>query len=260
MALRETTRKMIALLEQKSGCSVHVMEDPNLPRLSTIKIARGNLSAHILSYKPGLKTELPDYSIIFQCAMAIRMFDCPPDDRQLIAASQTANESLHSILARPNGIAERFQLSGARLDGFTNQLVDGLIAHLRSIPLSLRVSETLSLDRPELLELEARHVEKELDINKETLSGHIRETMPEEVFNPTQSINAAFAIFWAERLERPEIVNPYRLAGFESQGNELLKIYGDIPNDPINDCELIDRWADYLRIRDWYTWLPYQAP
>jgi hypothetical protein len=260
LKLRDTTQQMIALLEQKSGCLVHVMEDPRLENLSSIKIARGNMPAHIISYKPGLKNEAPDYSIIFQCAMALRVFDCPPDERRLIAASSTANETLQDILVRPNGIAEKFQLSGAHLEGFTAKLVDGLVAHLCSIPLSLRVSETLSLEHPELLELEAVHVERELLINKETLSAQIREIMPPEVFDPTQSINAAFALFWAERLERPEIVNPYRLAGFESQGIELLKIYEGIPGEPANDCELIDAWAEHLGIRDWYTWLPYQAP
>lgn len=260
MKLRETTKQLIALLEKKSGYLVHVREDPNLPTISKIIIARGNLPAHIISYKPGLKNEAPDYAIIFQCAMAIRMFDCPPDDRHLIASSRTAYESLQDILARPNGIAEKIQLSGAHLDEFTDQLVDGLIAHLRSIPLSLRVSEKLSLDHPELLELEAAHVEKEILINKETLSDRIRAIMPSEVFNPTQYINTAFAIFWADHLERPEIVNPYRLAGFESQGIELLRIHADIPNVPINDCELINAWAEYLQIRDWYTWIPYQSP
>ena len=260
MKLREITKQMIALLEEKSGCLVHVMEDPNLPTTSVIKIAQGNMPAHIISYKRGLKTESPDYAIIFQCAMAIRMFDCPPDDRKLIGASPLGSELLQSILTRPNGIANQIQLSGARLDGFKDQLLNGLITHLRSVPLSLRVSEKLSLDHPELLELEAEHVEQELQVNKETLSDSIREIMPQEVFNPTQCINAAFAIFWAGRLERPEIVNPYRLAGFESQGRELLKIFEETPNGPINDCELIDRWADNLQIRDWIEWLSYQSP
>ena len=251
---------MIALLEQKSGCLAHVMEDPNLPTLSAIKIAQGNMPAHIISYKRGLKNESPDYSIIFQCALAIRMFDCPPDDRKLIGASASGSESLQAILTRPNGIAEKNQLSGSRLDGFKNLLLDGLITHLRSVPLGLRVSESLSLEHPELLELEAAQAEQELIISKETLSERIREVTPQEVFDATQAINAAFAIFWAGRLERGEIVNPYRLAGFESQGRALLKIFEEIPNDPIHDCELIDRWADYLQIRNFYTWLPYQTP
>ncbi len=260
MKLRETTKEMIALLEQKSGCLVHVMEDANLPTLSVIKIAQGNLPAHIISYKPVGKTQAPDYAIIFQCAMAIRLFDCPPEERHVIAASPAGSDALQAILTRPNGISKKIQLSDAHLDEFKDQLLNGLLSHLRSVPPALRVSEKLSLEHPELLEMEGAHAEQELLINKETLADQIRAIMPQEVFNPTQCINAAFAIFWAGRLERPEIVNPYRFAGFESQGNKLLKIFERIPNDPINDYELIDNWADFLKIRDWYTWLPYRAP
>ena len=53
MKLREVTRKVIALLEEKSGYLVNVVEEPALPTLATIRIARGNIPAHILSYRPG---------------------------------------------------------------------------------------------------------------------------------------------------------------------------------------------------------------
>lgn len=65
LKLREITKQMTALLEQKSGCLVHVMEDPNLPTISSIKIARGKMPAHMISYKPVPKNETPDYSIIY---------------------------------------------------------------------------------------------------------------------------------------------------------------------------------------------------
>lgn len=256
MTLRETTKQIIALLEQKSGYLVHVMEDPNLPVISTINVARGNLPGHIITYKPGLKNEAPDYSIIFQCAMSIRMFECPPDDRKLIAGSVEGHHAIQSLLTRSSDTAH----SGISIDDLSTQLLKIIITHLRSIPLSLRVSEKLSLDYPELLELEVKQAERELQMAKNTLSDHVRKTMPPEIFNLNQCINAAFAIFWADHLERPEIANPYYLAGFESQGKALLKIFTEIPSDPINDNELIDRWADYLQIRSWYKWIPYESP
>jgi|GEM_PF-6795660 len=40
LKLREITKQMTALLEQKSGCLVHAMEDPNLSTFSSIKNAR----------------------------------------------------------------------------------------------------------------------------------------------------------------------------------------------------------------------------
>jgi hypothetical protein len=73
LKLREVTRQVISSLEQKSGYPVEVMEHPALPTLATIRIARGNIPAHILSYQPGApkksmaaKLELITPSPVFQ--------------------------------------------------------------------------------------------------------------------------------------------------------------------------------------------------
>jgi len=50
MKLRDTTRKIISQLEEKSGYPVEVVEDKNLPVLASLRIARGPLPAHILSF------------------------------------------------------------------------------------------------------------------------------------------------------------------------------------------------------------------
>ena len=192
--------------------------------------------------------------------MALRMFECPPEKRFLIASAPEGDRALESILRSPDGIAQKYRLGEAQLDSFKSQLLNGLITHLRSVPIGLRVSEKLTLDYPDLLELEVKHVEKELEIARQTRSANVKAMIPAEIYNPTQYINAAYAIFWAGRLEKPNIVNPYRLEGFEVHGQKLLDIFENIPNQPTNDYELIDLWADYLNIRNWYTWLPYQAP
>jgi hypothetical protein len=260
LKLREVTRKNISSLEEKSGYIVNVSEDPALPTLATIRIARGNLPAHILSYRLGAKNETPDFAICWQCAFALRMYECPPEQRYLIASSVEGDQALDVILKAPGGITQKYRLNKTQLESFQQQLLGGLITHLRSVPIGLRVSEKLTLDYPELLELEAPHVEKELAIAKESLSTHVREMMPAEIFNPTHYINAAHALFWAGRLEKPVIVNPFHLGGFEGYGQQLLNIYESVPSDPEHDCELIDRWADHLKIRSWYSWLPYKAP
>jgi hypothetical protein len=260
LKLREITRKAIAVLEEKSGSRVTVVEDATLASLSSIRIARDNLPAHILSYKPGAKGDTPDFTICWQCAFALRMFECPPDQRFLIAANAEGGRLLEEILTAPNGVVQRYHLDDIQLQSFQSQLLHGLITHLRSVPIGLRVSQKLTLDFPELLELETANVDREWALANETLSASIQEMMPAQVFDPTQAIHTAYALFWAERLEKPEIVNPFRVAGFEEQGMHLLHLMDSIPGDPLHDNELIDSWANYLGIRNWYAWLPYQAP
>lgn len=50
MELRETTRNIISRLEEKSGFPVQIMEDKNLPVFASLRVARGPLPAHILSF------------------------------------------------------------------------------------------------------------------------------------------------------------------------------------------------------------------
>ena len=43
MNLRDTTRKIISHLEEKSGYPVQIVEDKNLPVFASLRIARGPL-------------------------------------------------------------------------------------------------------------------------------------------------------------------------------------------------------------------------
>ena len=49
--LRATTRKIMALLEEKSGYPVQLLEDPGLTTFAVMRIARDPLPAHILKIK-----------------------------------------------------------------------------------------------------------------------------------------------------------------------------------------------------------------
>ena len=62
MRLRDSTRKIITQLEEKSGYPVQVLEEADLPTFATIRIARAGVPAHVLSIKsppPKLTIQLP---------------------------------------------------------------------------------------------------------------------------------------------------------------------------------------------------------
>jgi len=258
MKLRDTTRKIISQLEEKSGYPVQVMEDSSLSTFAVIRIAQGNMPAHILRYKPLIPPPV-DYTICWQCSLALRLFEREPEQRFQIASTQETSGQLDKILYAPNGLAQKLGLAKAQTESLRDQLLQGLITHLYSVAVGLRVSDSLTIEYPELLELEAEHVERELNINRESLSDSVREMMPPEVYNATHKINTAYALYWSNRLEKPEIVNPYRLHGFEAAGNELLQIFESVPNDPSHDYELVDEWAEVLGIRGWYVWTRYEG-
>lgn len=258
MKLRETTRKIISQLEEISGYSVQVVEDKNLPVPASLRVARGHLPAHILSFN-ALHGSSLDFIICWHCALALRLFQRDADQRFQIASSPESSQRLDAILFAPNGVVHRYGLDPNSAASLRDQLIQGLIVHLYSIAVGLRVSDKLTLDYPELLEFESAHVEKELQANLSGLAEQVRQTLPREVFEATHKINTAFALYWSRRLEKPEIVNPYRSHGFEPAGVELLKVFERIPNDVVHDYELVDEWGSFLGIRDWYIWTKYEG-
>ena len=191
--------------------------------------------------------------------MALRLFEREPDQRFQIASSPESTQQIEKILYAPGGVVHKFGLDTVRANTLRDQLLQGLIVHLYSVAVGLRVSAKLTLDYPELLELEPQHVQRELNMNHTGLSEKVRETLPREVYEATHKINAAYALYWSRRLEKPEIVNPYRSYGFETAGNQLLKIFESIPSDARHDYELVDTWAETLGIRDWYIWTRYEG-
>ena len=226
-----------------------------------MRIARGPLPAHILSFNAPpntLRENSLDFLLCWQCALALRLFEREPEERFQIASSPESSQYLDKILYAPDGVVNKFGLDTIHATSLRDQLLQGLIVHLYSSAVGLRVSDRLTLDYPELLEFETQHVERELLTSLSGLAEQVRETLPREVFNATHKINTAFALYWSRRLERPEIVNSYRSHGFESAGNELLKIFERVPSDAGHDYELVDEWAKYLGIRNWYVWVKYE--
>ena len=74
------------------------------------------------------------------------------------------------------------------------------------------------------------------------------------------AINAAFARFWAEKWNQPELALPYRASGYAVAGEKLLKIYQDVPDSGKTDRALIDAWGTELKLTNWYVWVLYQGP
>ena len=220
MKLRDITREVIHLLEEKSGYPVNISEDPKLSTIATIRIAHNTLPAHILTYRPSPGTP-PDFAICWQCAFAMRLYECPPEQRVQIANSPIGEKKVEGLLT--NGIGRKLSLSRTQLEPLKQQLYMGLITHLRSVPIGLRVASWLVSTYPQLHDLEDSFAEQELKMGVESLDPRIRDMMPPEIFKPTSYINAAHAVYWAERLDKPSLINPYRSLGFEVQGRKLQR-------------------------------------
>lgn len=258
MSLSESTQKILRMVEAQSGIPVHVAADPNLPGtiLAKVVMARAPLALHRVLYRPDSSSP-PDYLICQQAGGILRFFAAAPDKRFDFASSPQGVDAVERLVkAHPVGKA----LPTHALPQFRQMLLDSLLSHLRSIPVGMRVDHWLATEFSELADLQKASILRQLDDALLTLAPQHREVTPSEIFEATQAITAAFALYWAGQLNQPQLALPFKAAGFLQTGQELLAIWESTPDLAENDRALIDAWADKLGLAGWYQWLPYSAP
>jgi hypothetical protein len=258
MSLSETTKEVLRLVETRSGIPVHVEPDPILPGtlLAKVEMARGQLALHRVTYRPDSSAR-PDYLICQQAGFILRMFDTPPDRRFDFAAADEANVAVERMV-KAHPVAKA--LPPQALPKFCQILVDGVLNHLRSIPIGMRVDRWLATDFPALVELQQASVLRQVQDSAVTLAAEHRQTAPQKIYDATQAISAAFAIFWSDRLNQPQLSFSFKVTGYLQAGQELVSIWESTPDAPENDRTIVDAWADKLGITGWYQWVPYSAP
>jgi hypothetical protein len=250
LALRQTTRSLITLVEAQTGKQVVVQDEPSLQTHATVRIARGDAPAHVIRYKP-IPGEEPDYLICFQCGFVLRKFDLPPNERFDFGSNSVGT----SIVARliKNAMGKKSQLDPERLTAAAQQILDGLLIHLLSTPVGLRICRWLREDYPDLIPLQERQVMRELTTNEATNTPDVKRRIPRKVFDATQAINAAHAIAWADILGQPQLTRPF--TDHLRDGQALVDLLEDLPAQPRYDRELIDAWGEHLKLTEWYQWV-----
>jgi hypothetical protein len=245
--MRPVVEKILAEVEQRSGLPVLVYEDPSLTTIATIVYARGGAPAHLLSYRP--QGGDPSYQIAFQAGHALRFFSLPAEKRMNFGLPNS----------RRDEAIRRLQIPGTLPSKVQDMLLDGLLLQLRSMSVGFRVDEWLRQSHPELRQLQAESVRQQLQENAKALSPQIRQSMPKQVVNGNTAMNGAYALFWSRVLGEAQQWLPYKALGYENQAGALLKALDMVPDEPGQDCALVDQWALTLGLAGTYEWSPYHA-
>ena len=231
---------------------MHVMEDATLPLIATVTLAQPSVPVHVLRYNPALIRH-PEYLVCFQCGFIIRAYEVPPDQRYEVVSNERGRREAASLITKHLRKKGKLPLPQDVLASLHEQLLNGLIVQLRSIPIGLRIDRWLYDEYPALKELQKEAAMKQLQDNTTTLRPDIAAFAPNQIHRPSLAMNAAYAEFWARLYEEPQLSLPYKATGQLESGLQLLSLLDAVPSDAAHDRQLIDRWAESLGINNWYT-------
>jgi len=254
--LRETTRELLAEVEQTTGFQAVVTEDRTLTMTSGVVMAAWDRPSHLIRIHPKVLV-LVDYYVVYHCRTIQRFFENPPEERFLFGVGEKGRYHFRKMMER---LPFAKRMGEAALTPLVTQLLTGFMTHLRSVPLGLRLDDWIFSEHPELVEMQRAAIQPQLQENNRTADDQYRRVCPPPVFDATMAINAALAQFWAEKWNQPELTVPYMASGHAGTGTKLLNCLHDIPDSGRTDRALIDAWGAELKVSDWYAWVPYRNP
>ena len=82
---------------------------------------------------------------------------------------------------------------------FATRLLEGVVVHLRSIPLGLAIDSDIETEFEALRATQRRVLAQQLRENEQALDTARGGILPQRVVDATCAISAALALFWAER-------------------------------------------------------------
>lgn len=258
MTMEGPAAQVLQLVRERTGKPVHVEPDRSLPPnvLAQLDVARGGAPVHRIAIHPSVINE-PDYLIVFQAGFLLRRFAMPPSERRDFSERPKAEETVWRwVHNNPNAR----HLVGAINPQLIRFLCSGLLSQLRSMPVGLRVDDWIRTEFPELATLQRQALDRQLNDNAAGLRPEVQRAMPAEAVRASLGMNAAFALYWARTLDIPQIVIPYRAAGFEKVGAALLEVWDEVSSGPEADGALVDAWAQRLGMADWYQWIEEHRP
>jgi hypothetical protein len=213
----------------------------------------------MIVYNPTAVKE-PDYLICYQCGFILRLFEIPESERVDLAGTADARQTVYRLLTASDGPGKKLKLSPETVSTLRDQLFDGLIRQLRSIPIGFRVDSWIMREYSELAELQRDMIMRQIKDNLTALGPEAKKIAPKKIYQSNVMMNAAFAAFWAKQFSDSTLIVPYKAAGLIKAEEELLTLLDEVSDAPSADRDLVDAWASRLSLTGWYEWVPYDAP
>ena len=209
------------------------------------------MPAHVLQYRPDAAAQL-DYLIVSQCSFILRAVE---DVRGVSISHSEQGRSEVEMLISKSSFLNQQKMGELQTQQLRDHFLSGLLVHLRSIPIGMRVDAWIQGQFPQLLSMQSVLAARQLQENQGVLAESVRQWIPPRIFDATAAINAAFAVFWSELLGDDKLLLPYRASGYEQKGRQLKMIFDQVPDSATHDRQLVDQWGEALNLKTWYKWI-----
>jgi hypothetical protein len=235
-----------------TGKGIEFIPKEDLPTFAALRMARKNMPSHIMFYKKE-HDEIINHLIVHECGHLLRTFRCPENQRLIpYSDPEIKHAALRKIENEIAGIAKI--LPEDQTAHIIELWYSGLIRQLTNFPPDIMIEKWIYDRFPMLRELQLESIKKQHAEAVSGLTETVRKITPYAILFASNVMNYAFFRILGLHIGQ-NFTRQYSSTIYIGKGKELAAMTEkDHADSHEGDNIMIDKWASFLKISDWFKW------
>ena len=253
LQLLKSVLNLLDRVKEETGKEVLLFENKDMAAMVEAKIAKEEDKNHLIAYSSNYTPEI-NHLIASKALQILRINKIPTNQRKTAVAYQDHLNSARMSIALE--VERKPHLEVVLNDPqLTSTWILSLINQLISQPTDINIEAEIYRDFPELREYQHSVIAAQFQDFNKTLSKEVEELSPSIIYNSSAIMNYVY-LKSIDRITGSKFVEHLNYIVKKSKCETLYKYTMENLKDSVtSDREMIDYWASFFKITQWYKWV-----
>ncbi|MCX5975456.1 MAG: hypothetical protein NTV33_01135 [Coprothermobacterota bacterium] len=254
--LLPSVQSILDSVSSSTGKGFEFREKRDLLVHAPLKLARGGMPAHIIYFNPTHGQAL-NHLVAHECGHVLRMWSVPERERLIPKLSEeNHNTALLQIVEDIPELAQSMPIE--KLVGLINTQYQGLVQQLVSMPPDIMIEYWLYDDFPDLRSCQQISLQLQRIEALKGLDSQISRRASAKIVAASNTMSYCYFRLVGLHIGQ-NLVSPYSGSVYINRGKELAEITArEYRNDYSGDIAMINRWAVFFELQDWFSWTGFE--
>lgn len=257
LELLECVNELLEKVKIETGKEVLIFENDQLQTMVEAKTAMEDDDNHFIAYAPNFTPDI-NHLIATKAVQFLRVFREQSKNRKTAVAYQEHLNSARMSIALE--VKDKPHLEVVLNDPtLTSTWVLSLINQLISQPVSINIERYLYEHYPELREFQKNVIAAQFNDFNLTLSPEVEQLSPSVIYNTSAIMNYVY-LRSMDDITGTTFVQDLNYIVKKRKCEKLYEYTKDnLEDSTLSDRKIIDYWAEFFSISEWYTWINFDS-